>query len=459
MQNNDPLNRLSDLLISPMESLELELKGWLDLRENADDKANFAKAALALANHGGGYIIIGLDERDDGAVEAPHRPENLGEYRQDLLNGIIQSYADPPFHVSSRLVTAPSGPLAGFTFPIVSIPGGHHVPVRAKRSGPNGQKVENNAIYIRKAGPKSEIPLTSVEWDQLLSRCMSNRRDELLDQIRGVISGAVSYSEASSEVTELEEWADACLKKWHSLSDTLPVNAASRCPRGYYWVAYRINGDLKSFPPAEFPEVLRRSVVRYTGWPPFWVPNPAEIAPYPSDGAVECWLGRQRLEREFSDPAHSDFWRISPKGFAFLLRGYLEDSLTPERHGGLGRSVVPGEVFDLTLPVWRMGEVMLHAEQLSRNLSDMPVSIDFLARFEGLSDRSLRSLEGSREIWSERIARQNSIELKTTVEPAFIKSNLPEIIHPWLSPLYSLFAFFELPMFLVSEELEKMKKH
>ena len=249
------------------------------------------------------------------------------------------------------------------------------------------------------------------------------------------------------------------MKHWQSLIEKLPSDAPARCPKGYFWVAYRINGDLKSLPSAEFVDLLRKSVVRHSGWPPFWVPNPVEIAPYQSDSAVECWHGRQRQEGEQSDPAHSDFWRISPKGFAFLLRGYQEDSLTPERHGALGRSVVPGQEFDLTIPVWRMGEVMLHAAQLSRNLTDVAVSIDFLARFEGLSDRSLKSLEGSREIWFERIARQNSIELKTTVEPAFIRSNLPEIIHPWLSPLYSLFAFYELPMLLVSEELEKMRKY
>lgn len=459
MQSNDLRYRLSELLISPIETLEIELKGWLDLRDNAEDKANFAKAALALANHGGGYIIIGLDEREEGAVESLNRPESLAGYRQDILNGIIQSFADPPFHVSSRLVKATSGPFSGSLFPIVSIPGGHGVPIRAKRSGPNGQKVENNAIYIRKAGPKSEVPLTSVEWDQLLGRCISNRRDELLDQIRRVISGSVSTSTASSEVAELDAWAADCLKNWQSLVDTLPADAPARCPNGYYWVAYRINGDLKSFPPAQFLEVLKRSVVRHTGWPPFWLPNPTEIAPYQSDGAVECWLGRKRQEREQSDPAHSDFWRISPRGFAFLLRGYLEDSLSPERHGALGRSIVPGQVFDLTLPVWRMGEVMLHAAQLSSNLSTETVSIDFLARFEGLSDRSLMSLEGSRDIWYERIARQNSIELKTTVEPGFVRSNLPEIIHQWLSPLYDLFAFYELPKSLVSEEIEKMKKY
>lgn len=53
--------RLQDLLAYPREDLAIELKGWLDLRSE-EDKANLAHAILALANHGGGYIILGFQE-------------------------------------------------------------------------------------------------------------------------------------------------------------------------------------------------------------------------------------------------------------------------------------------------------------------------------------------------------------------------------------------------------------
>ena len=56
--------RLSDLLIDLREDLDFEIKNWLDLRNDNDAKAKFAKAALALANHGGGYIAVGLGRVD-----------------------------------------------------------------------------------------------------------------------------------------------------------------------------------------------------------------------------------------------------------------------------------------------------------------------------------------------------------------------------------------------------------
>ncbi len=48
--------RLADLLIDLREDLDLEIKSWLDLRGDNEAKATFAKATLALANHGGGKI-------------------------------------------------------------------------------------------------------------------------------------------------------------------------------------------------------------------------------------------------------------------------------------------------------------------------------------------------------------------------------------------------------------------
>jgi len=74
--------RLADLLIDPREDLDFEVKNWLNLQGSNEDKATFAKAVLALANHGGGFIALGLLETDVGIVEAEGRPATLDGYSQ-----------------------------------------------------------------------------------------------------------------------------------------------------------------------------------------------------------------------------------------------------------------------------------------------------------------------------------------------------------------------------------------
>ena len=100
-------SRLADLLLDPREALDLEIKGWLDLAHDEDHKATLAKALLALANHGGGRVVIGLRETDAGYSAASERPFTLDAYSQDSINGIVHKYAEPAFHCSVHYVKHP----------------------------------------------------------------------------------------------------------------------------------------------------------------------------------------------------------------------------------------------------------------------------------------------------------------------------------------------------------------
>ena len=45
------------------ENLEVEVKNWLNGLQAKSDKAILAREIIALANHGGGYIFIGFDDK------------------------------------------------------------------------------------------------------------------------------------------------------------------------------------------------------------------------------------------------------------------------------------------------------------------------------------------------------------------------------------------------------------
>ena len=66
--------QLEGFVSYPREDMDAEYKDWLNLGLDKD-RATQAKAAIALANHGGGHIIIGFQEVEQTlrSVTRPHR--------------------------------------------------------------------------------------------------------------------------------------------------------------------------------------------------------------------------------------------------------------------------------------------------------------------------------------------------------------------------------------------------
>ena len=442
-------DRFSELLVEPREDLDVEVKNWLDLKSDENAKANFAKAALALANNGGGIIIIGMTETDEGMVPSEGRPRSLEAYGVDHLNGIIHNYADPAFHCAVHLRSGPDGLL----HPIVVIPGGHRVPVRSKRGGPNGQIVKDNSIYIRRPGPRSEVPQSAHDWDTLLARCLSHRRDEMFDQIRALISGAVPEASLETTPDRLTEWSEKSLERWLDLRDGLPVDAPERCPHGYMWYAFEFDGELRELPGAKFSEALRDSEVNLSGWPPFWYPTRFGIRPYPFEGLVECWIGGDNEEGFGNHGAGmADFWRVSPDGFGFFLRGYREDDLSGSRN----MPAEPGTWIEVEWPVAITAEVLAYIESLASRLLSGSYSVRLLASYTGMEGRRLYSI-GTRYI-HHRISRQATISLGSAFDGAMLGPNSNELVHQFLQPFYNVFDFFDLPTSLVTEVMSALRQ-
>jgi transcriptional regulator with XRE-family HTH domain len=428
--------------------LDVEIKGWLDLVNSNHDKATLAKAIIGLANHGGGVIIIGFEEAEGGVVEAEGRPQNLAGYTPDRVNAIVSRYIEPPFHCDIKIVTSPQNDRL---YPIVVVPGGHHFPIRSRRSGPDGNVMRESVYYIRRPGPQSAAPQSAQEWDTLIRRCITNARDHLLDQFRLLMAGGVSAPEAREpEIEQVRRWSARSLQRWEELGANFPEDHYARLPHGHYAVAYQLFSEhLEPRAGTELLERLRTGVIRHTGWPPFWVPTREGIAPYAYEGNIECWLGPNG---HHEDPAHSDFWRASSQGQFFLIRGYQEDGTDNSR-------TQPGESFDLTLPTWRIGEVLLHAESMARQFEVPDARVALLVEWTGLANRELISLGNpNRMIVDGHRARQDRFENDITFQADQIPGMLPELVDRLVRPLYELFDFFQLPRTLVIEELARMRQ-
>lgn len=233
-----------------------------------------------------------------------------------------------------------------------------------------------------------------------------------------------------------ERFLRGSFERWRSLTADLPAANPARFPDGFYRVDYYLDGELKQFTLSQFEQVLRQAVTRYTGWPVFVTMDREELAPREFDGSIEAWLKPDDLvDRSKSDPAHCDYWRAVPSGRFFLIRGYQEDSQ---------ETFPPRSIFDTTLPTWRLGEVLLHAERAASLMakgapSDITVRLRVL--YTGMQGRQLRNwanpLSGMTLVG--RPARNDEVLLEAEIPAEGIKERLAEHILPLVSALYERF--------------------
>jgi hypothetical protein len=172
-QLDDPVTELDKLIVAPQETLEVEYKEWLDLTTKPH-RAKLAKELIALANHGGGHVVLGFEDVSMRPVVCPN---GYTLPSTDDINGIVAAYSDPPFHCRVSEVRG---------HVVISVPAGTAVPIRSKRGSENNEIVADT-YYIRRPGPNSEAPRSGLEWDELLRRCIANRGQELEALVRRIV--------------------------------------------------------------------------------------------------------------------------------------------------------------------------------------------------------------------------------------------------------------------------------
>jgi transcriptional regulator with XRE-family HTH domain len=241
--------------------------------------------------------------------------------------------------------------------------------------------------------------------------------------------------------------------RWQALVKDLSPDSPGRFPHGWFRMDYCLEGNLHEPDLHQFRNILERAVGHRTGWPPFWLPKREAIAPREVDGTIECWMAppSEEVDRMLSDPAHCDFSRGEPSGRMFLIRGYQEDG---------AETFPPGTVFDTTLPIWRMGEVLLHAASLAALLKegDSSISIHFRVQYSGLAGRVLRA-------WANPLtdlhvqggaARTDEAVLEATVPAENMEQALAGHLFPLVSSLYERFGVTGLSENFVAEEVGRL---
>ena len=245
----------------------------------------------------------------------------------------------------------------------------------------------------------------------------------------------------------LDHWIAESEARLKSLIDeNLPDERPSRYSLGSWSVGYLVMGGVRIPSLKELRILLERVQGHETGWPPWRVPTREELRPYVYNGTIECWL----KETNFRNAAHSDFWRASNKGLMYLLRGYDEDS-------SLDR-FEPGANLDLTLPIWRIGECLLHAGRFATELAGSAAPILFRASWKGLRGRTLVSRTSPiLSVSTSRRSSQDSVTCELLLPADMVIDSLEWAVQTLTAPLYESFDFYSPPTSLVNKEVSRLK--
>lgn len=391
---------------------------------------------------GAEIIVLGMREAENLPLASQARPAALTRYMQDQVNSAINRYADPEIHCELIFAVHPE---TGVEHACVIVPGGMAVPVMSTRDvqGEIGQ----HRCYVRKPGPRSEEPFTAEEWHGVFERCLKARRQNMLDAIRLIVQGHPAGPVAGQVQ---EQFGDRASARWRHLIEALPEADPARMPLGFYAMTFEIR-DAR--PAANFRDLQERlraaGRIRYTGWGPFVMLNREDLAPNVVENTIEAWLGDPQAERLGGRvPHHCDFWRADPSGLLYLQRGLDEDALD---------DVDPGTAFNITTPIWRVGEALLYVARLARIFGDDP-RIRIRVTYIGLRNRDLVSLHDDLNLIEGRRSIDNEVTLETEAAASEIEDNVVEILLSLLSPLYERFQFFELRPELVALEIAKLRR-
>ena len=433
----------------PKEDLDAEYKDWLNCKTEKN-KAIIAKAAIALANHGGGYLILGFEEREQ-LLDSKPCPRDIPEITQDSVNGIIRRYAEPEFHCQVYEVTQQA---TGTAHPVIRVPPSD-VPVMTKRDQKEAS-VSQHRFYIRKSGPRSEEPQTAEEWRGLLDRCVRARREDMLDAIRSIFLGQTGAQGSPTEPLEaLTDYCTAAYERWSELVSGLPADSPSRFPHGYYEMGFALVGAT----PAESMNQLMERLgttqgVKLSGWTPFLHMRVPGWQPYPFEDFVEAWVGRSVEGQMWDDSFHADFWRASLDGKLYTIRGYIEDGELAQQ-----RRSAPGTEFSNAIPSIKIAEGLLFARRLATLFEDVE-QIAIRCRFTGLKGRSLLLVDYPvpfTEVGP--VARDPEVILEGQLSLQQVDDNLPEVIHSLVRPLYERFGFYKISVDQIQRILKILRRY
>ncbi|MBW4465535.1 MAG: ATP-binding protein [Pegethrix bostrychoides GSE-TBD4-15B] len=450
--------RMQELIQQPQESLSVELKSWID-PDQPHDISKIVKAALAMRNHGGGYIIIGFDNktREPLIDDAPLNVREL--FHIDKIQGMIAKYSSEAFEVDVQFPQR-----NGQDFPVINIPTGIKTPVASKKELPSTDRnkplIDVDTIYVRSLSSNNTPSTTkaqSKDWDRLIEICFDNREADIGRFIRRHLGGvgseqlnslATAFAGNLKSEVSTEDLLRAYFNESEKYYEQAVFNRKVELPkRGFREVGLILIGEIPDHSPNQaFLNLLDSSNPNYTGWP-VWLDSrqfPANSRPYVNNGAWEALL----IDLERSWGSHIDFMRLDPQGKFFLRRALEDDMQEPDR------SPRPLTVLDWGLSIIRTAEAIAVGIAFAISMGCLPekTTLAFGFKWSGLKGRKISSWANPRRVmFHSYSAYQDEVIVFVNVPLDTPLSALSQYVSKVIKPLFETFEGFTLGEDIIEE--------
>ncbi|HUB15818.1 MAG TPA: ATP-binding protein [Acetobacteraceae bacterium] len=435
---------VQDLVEAPCRALETEYKSWRNL-DHAEDRAELARDIAALANHGGGFIVFGFEERSLA-------PDDTDPFRTNCtterIGTIVRTYLDPPV----RCEVVPVLSSEGVVHPVVRVAGHGATPVCIRQDGPvvAGTKlVERGVYYIRKHGPvawgrhigmpapqsaRIEVP---QDWAALIRRCVRRDREALLGMLEAAMEGRSTTPDLPQR---LLTWHRAARAAFLPLVPRSPT--ADNLARRHYALSYGFEQIRpESLEQVQLADALRRTVFEVqsqfrSGWnmfdPPYRRAVQARFVVDPASGDDEADFLEAAWLRDRNPGETADFWRVSPRGMATIIRGYAEDMTQAAPLPGIR----PGTCLSPTALTQEVAELVCHARAFARLFSGVR-RVAFRCEWWGLAGRELFDTDAR---WAHRGPALDDRRVATAQVPlASLAQAWPEVVAMLIAPVLRAF--------------------
>lgn len=427
------------LLTSPGERQNVEYKSAIPFDDSTAFGLRLVKHILGMANVGGGWIVIGYSD-DTLRVDHYHSEEIATTYDTTRLSAA----ADKHIHGDQRIrltVFMENHPTTQLPHPIIEVQGFEKTPFICRStkvaSDSNQPILQTGKVYIRRPGAATSEIQTPSEWEDLLRRCVSQRRDEFLsefvDLFRRMNAGDAAHPSDMKKV--LNGWM---VKRRADLTsrEALPSGG------GYMESGQAL---VRSRDSSWTIQELRKAAVSARLPHTEWFDNSQLI---PTENGIES-----RIESKAR--VGVDYWYLAQDGAYFSSAFFREDYEAPFFSSGLGH---PKKSLWFDLAIFRIARALLRGAHLYGELGIGPdESFSVAIKHRGLHRRTLYTSvpDYPSFIDFQRTSDVDDHKWQDEVTADLIRGQLVELVYKIANSLFVKFEFAEVSKSLVDDTIGK----